>query len=204
MCTELLERNFEVLPEQNVAIVRTLDDRTHYVPLQSFGDSLFEKKRAATLACPLLRELTVLEEDGSVAMYGANDIVAPVRIRMAKDILGTFQAVHSGILAKRSGHVTALDEFPDVQRSPVETADLVKNLSPMSNQIPRARPTDEISLSREAEAAGVRILMESGRVEHDLPDWAARELVRDMFRELQPHLPATSFSDDVLRPLLSE
>jgi hypothetical protein len=52
------------------------------------------------------------------------------------------------------------------------------------------RPTqqDEIILSQEAEAAAVRSLRQSGRVEHDLPEWAARELVRDMFQEMRPHL----------------
>jgi len=52
----------------------------------------------------------------------------------------------------------------------------------------RDRPADQISLSPEAEAAGVRSLLNSGRVEFDLPDWAARELVRDMFQEMRPHL----------------
>ena len=37
------------------------------------------------------------------------------------------------------------------------------------------------NLSPEGIKAGVDVLMGSGRVEFDLPDWAARELVQDIF-----------------------
>ncbi len=37
-------------------------------------------------------------------------------------------SVHSSILSIRSGQLTALSEFPDIERSPIDVIEFVKNL----------------------------------------------------------------------------
>ncbi len=66
----------------------------------------------------------LFEQEGSTLrnikfFRGTRDVVTPAEIKAA---------MHSAIFAKRTGLVKGSASFPDVDRTPVEARDLVKNL----------------------------------------------------------------------------
>lgn len=73
---------------QNIAVIRTTDNRVHYYPLTSFGQDPRELNRASILACPLRKELVVNAPGGGVLLYGEHDIVGPIEIRSKEQIEG--------------------------------------------------------------------------------------------------------------------
>lgn len=86
MCNILPDFSKNIEPDQNIAIIRTSDGRTHYIPLETYGDTPQAHRNAITLACQYTRELATFDEDGSPVIYGEKDILSPIRIKMAKKI----------------------------------------------------------------------------------------------------------------------